>query len=312
MMHQHLLHNSEIRDVSDAFISPGQVGFMNGWGVFSTLRVCRGVLFAYERHYDRMTRDANRMRVSFDISAQELETALLRLVEANQAFDATLRVAVVRNRGGIFEAPQLTRDSDVIAFTADLTDWGEGVKLSYVPNGRHASSPFAGTKVTSWAQNLTWYEEAHARDFDEVILLAENGQVSECTSANIFAVQDNNVWTPPVESSGCLAGVTRAILLEEIQVPGLTVAERELTPFDLEESEQVFITSTTRDLLPVLEVDHEPLAQNGDILARLQNAFSKYRDSYTARRGAQERKESPKQSASGKRDASRPTLQTGA
>ena len=96
-------------------------------------------------------------------------------------------------------------ESDVIAFTTDLINWGEGVKLSYVPNGRHAASPFAGIKMTSWAQNLTWYEEAHEQGFDEVILLNEVGQVSECTSANIFVIQDENVWTPPVESSGCLS-----------------------------------------------------------------------------------------------------------
>jgi branched-chain amino acid aminotransferase len=255
---------------------------MNGWGVFSTLRVCQGVLFAYERHYDRMARDATRMHVPFRISASELEELLLRLVVENNAFEATLRVAVVRNRGGLFEAPQLTQESDVIAFTTDLTDWGEGVKLSYVPNGRHAASPFAGIKMTSWAQNLTWYEEAHEHGFDEVILLNEVGQVSECTSANVFVIQDENVWTPPVESSGCLAGVTRAILLEQLQIRGLIVSERELTPSDLEESEQVFITSTTRDLLPVLEVDNQPLAQKHDILARLQKAFSGYRDAYVA------------------------------
>jgi branched-chain amino acid aminotransferase len=138
--------------------------------------------------------------------------------------------------------------------------------------------------MTSWAQNLTWYEEAHERGFEEVVLLNEAGQVSECTSANIFVIQGENVWTPPVESSGCLAGVTRAILLEEIRMPGLTLFERELTPSDLEESEQVFITSTTRDLLPVLEIDHEPLAQNRDALARLQKAFSDYREAYVAGR----------------------------
>ena len=259
---------------------------MNGWGVFSTLRVCQGVLFAYERHYDRMARDAARMHVSFDIAEPELEKALLHLIRANQAFDATLRVAIVRNKGGLFEAPQLARESDVIAFTAALTDWGEGVKLSYVPQGRHALSPFAGIKMTSWAPNLTWYEEAHEQGFDEVVLLNERGHVSECTSANIFIIQGNQVWTPPVESSGCLAGVTRAILLEQIHVPGLTIAERELTPLDLEESEQVFVTSTTRDLLPVLEIDHRPLAQRRPVLARLQKAFSEYRDAYVAKRTA--------------------------
>jgi branched-chain amino acid aminotransferase len=311
-VHQHLLHNSEIRDVSEAFVSPGQVGFMNGWGVFSTLRVCQGVLFAYERHYDRMARDAARMHVPFRMSSPELEAALLRLVAANNAFAATLRVAIVRNKGGLFEAPQLSRESDVIAFTTDLTDWGEGVKLSYVPNGRHAASPFAGIKMTSWAQNLTWYEEAHEQGFDEVILLNELGHVSECTSANIFVIQDDNVWTPPVESSACLAGVTRAILLEQIHVRGLTVAERELTPSDLEESGQVFITSTTRDLLPVLEVDHEPLAQSRDTLARLQKAFSDYRDAYVAGRGPRQSPKRVKQASTSQRGKIGAGLQTNA
>ncbi|MGA8027043.1 MAG: aminotransferase class IV, partial [Bryobacteraceae bacterium] len=207
-MHRYLLHNGEIRDTKETILSAGQVGFMNGWGIFSTLRVSEGVLFSYERHYERMRRDADRMHVPFEISAADLEVALLSLIKANQAYEATLRVAVVRNRGGLFEAPRITRDSDLIAFTADLMAWGEGVKLSYLPHGRHGASPFAGTKVTSWAQNLAWYEEAHQRGFDEVVLLNEHGQISECTSANIFVIQDDSVWTPPTATSGCLPGVT--------------------------------------------------------------------------------------------------------
>ncbi len=283
-MHRYLLHNGEIHDTREPLLSPGQVGFMNGWGVFSTLRVSDGVLFAYNRHYERMSRDAERLHVPFELSAAELEKALLSLVQANQAFDATLRVAVVRNGGGLFESPGMTRDSDLIAFTADLVNWGEGVKLSYMPHGRHGASPFAATKITSWAQNLTWYEEAHQRGFDEVILLNEHGEISECTSANIFSIQDDHVWTPPVNTSGCLPGVTRAVLLEEIQVAGLTIAERELTPSELEDSDQVFITSSTRDLLPVLEIDHEPSRQSRETLKALQGAFLSYRAKYTASR----------------------------
>lgn len=255
---------------------------MNGWGVFSTLRVSEGVLFAYERHYERISRDAERMHVPFKIPAADLEENLLSLVNANQAFNATLRVAIVRNRGGLFEGPRLARDSELIAFTADLTDWGQGVKLSYVPHARHGASPFAATKITSWAQNLTWYEDAHERGFDEVILLNEHGQISECTSANIFAIQDDHVLTPPVETSGCLPGVTRAVLLEEIQLTGLTFEERELTPSELEASDQIFLTSTTRDLLPVLEIDHTPVDQNPELLGKVQQAFRAYRANYVA------------------------------
>lgn len=257
---------------------------MNGWGIFSTVRVSQGVLFAFDRHYNRMKRDAERMRVPFELSSAELEKALYSLVQANGAWEATLRVAIVRNRGGIFEASRITRDADLIAFTADLNRWGAGVKLGYVPHGRHGASPFAGRKITSWAQNLTLYEEAHERGFDEVVLLNETGHISECTSANIFAVFGDKVYTPPLETSGCLPGITRALLLEEILVPAITLAEQELSPSDLETADQVFITSTTRDLLPVLELDHEPLHQDRDILNQLQRAFADYRTAFVAHR----------------------------
>lgn len=279
-MHRYLLHNGQIRDTDEPLLSPGQVGFLNGWGIFSTLRVSEGVLFAFERHYRRMSVDAVRMHVPFDISEAGLKDALLSLVAANGATNATLRVAVVRNRGGLYEGPSIVRDSDLIAFTTDVTAWGEGVKLTYVPDGRYGASPFAGAKITSWAANLTWYEEAHEHGFDEVILLNEHGHISECTSANIFAIQDDCVWTPPLDTSGCLPGVTREILLEAIDIPGITIAERELTPSDLEEADQVFITSTTRDLLPVFEIDHEPLQQDPSSLMRLQQAFLRYRTDY--------------------------------
>ncbi len=281
-MHSNLLHNGEIRGTGELLLSPGQVGFLNGWGVFSTLRVCDGVLFAFDRHYGRLLRDAALVRVPFEFSPAQLEKALLKLVDANRAFNATLRAAVVRNRGGLFEAPAITRDADLVAFTADLANWGAGVKLSYVTSGRFAASPFAATKLTSWIHNLNWYEQAHERGFDEVILLNEHGQVSECTSANIFAIEGDHIWTPPVQSSGCLPGVTRAILLEEIRVAGFTIAERELTPSMLESADQVFITSTTRDLIPVLEIDREPLAQNPGLMKELKDAFSNYRAQYVA------------------------------
>jgi len=284
-MHRHLLHNGQIRDTTEPLLAPGQVGFMNGWGIFTTLRVADGVVFAFERHYQRLRRDAALVRVPFPFSAPDLQKALLSLVDANRAFNATLRVAIVRNRGSLFEAPQLARDADLVAFTADLATWNESVKLSYVPHGRYAVWPYAGTKLTSWAHNLTWYEQAHEDGFDEVILLNEHDQISECTSANIFIIKGHHVWTPPVQSSGCLPGVTRAILLEEIQVPGLTIAERELTASDLEESDQVFITSTTRDLIPVLEIDRQRLHQNRPALKLLQDAFSKYRSQYIATHG---------------------------
>ena len=278
-MHRLLLHNDDIHDARARSLSPGQVGLLNGWGVFSTIRVADGVLFAFERHWHRMQCDAARMRVPFPSDPDWLHARLLKLVEANRAYNATLRTALVRNRGGLFEGPDLNRDFDLIAFTTDLNPWGADARLGLKPQARHAQCEFAGAKILSWAQNLAWYEEAHERGLDEYVLLNERGEVSECTSANIFTAEGSKVFTPPL-SSGCLPGVTRELLLEEIRVPGLSISEKVMLPADLERADRVFITSSTRDLLPVSSVEGLEIRNAGRAPEMLSQAFREYRDSY--------------------------------
>lgn len=280
-MHRFLLHNDEILDASSKVLSPGQVGLLSGWGVFSTIKVVEGVLFAWERHWARMKRDAERMRVPFPNDPGPVLASLEKLIAANGIPDATMRVVIVRNRGGMWEGPGVTRDYDVIAFTANLKDWGEGVRLSVVPEARHSACGFAGAKILSWAMNLTWLDEAQSRGFDEVILLNEHGEVSECTSANIFIVQGSRVWTPPL-TSGCLPGVTREILLSEIHAPGIEIRERPLKLTDLEAADAVMITSTTRDLLPVFSLEGLSIRNDERVRLELQKAFSAFITDYVS------------------------------
>ncbi len=254
---------------------------VNGWGVFSTVAVLKGVMFAFERHWRRMQRDARLMRVPFPAEPSEMEESLYRLIEANEASHATLRVIVVRNHGGMWEGPGVDRDYDLIAFTTARKNWGTGVKLGVVHDARHAASPFAGAKILSWSHNLVWLEEAVARGFDEVVLLNEHGHVSECTSANIFISEGDKIWTPPL-SSGCLPGVTRQLLLNAVHADGVSVGERDLTLADLEGADEVFITSTARGLLPVAAVEGLRIRTEGSAREPVQQAFAQYVDSYVA------------------------------
>ena len=253
-MHRYLLHNGEIRETSEMNLGAGQVGLLAGWGIFSTLRVYDGVMFAWERHWDRMKRDAARMRVPFPATSEELLHDLNRLIEANQAWNSTLRVVVIRNQGGLYTGPGQTRDYDCVAFTVDSVAWPATMKLCMIPNGRYAASEFAGTKYTSWSENLMRYERAHEQGLDEVILFNERSEVCECTSANVFSVHGRKVSTPPL-SSGCLPGVTRAVLLEEVALPDVEIRERVLLKADLESADEIFITSTTREVLPVTFIE---------------------------------------------------------
>jgi len=252
-----------------------------GWGVFSTLRVAEGVLFAFERHWARIERDAALLHVPLVEGPEVFRARLLELVEANHAYDSTLRVAIVRNGGTMWAGPASSRASDLIALTADTKDWGHGVKLALQTQARHAACEFAGTKILSWAMNLTWLENAQKRGFDEAILLNERGEVAECTSANIFIANGSQVWTPPL-NSGCLPGVTREVLLNEIRVPGIRVIEKPLMPGDLEIADEVFITSTTRDLLPVLEVEGRKVGRTVATQTVLAAAFQTYLREYVA------------------------------
>ena len=278
-MHSLLLHNGRLVATSEKTLSPGQVGLMNGWGVFSTLRVAGGVLFAFERHWARMRKDAELMRVPMPKDPEAFREDLLALVEANEAHEATLRVAVVRNRGGFFEGAGIESDFDVVAFTTGLQAWGTSVKLAVEEQARHGANRFAGVKIISWAQNLTWLERAKGQGCDEVVLLNEHGRVSECTSANIFAVMPDGVWTPPL-AAGCLPGVTRSIILEELRVPGVTAGERDLPMNDLYSAKSVFITSTTRELLAVESIAGRPVNREDSVRERLQSAFSLYLAGY--------------------------------
>lgn len=275
MLHRHILHNDKILNANDRLLAPSQVGLLTGWGVFTTLRVADGVLFAWERHWARMARDAAAFHVVLPEDPERIHRQLLDLVEANRAYNCTLRLDIVRNGGGMWANPSPERASDVIAFTADSKDWGEGVKLAYQANAHYAAGPFAGTKILSWSMNLTWLETAQCRGFDEVILLNENGEVAECTSANIFIANGNQVWTPPL-SAGGLPGITREVLLGEVHVPGVAIAEKALTPGDLETADEVFITSTTRDLLPVFQIEDKHLKRGSQTREALQKTFSAF------------------------------------
>jgi branched-chain amino acid aminotransferase len=129
--------------------------------------------------------------------------------------------------------------------------------------------------------NLTMLEEARSRGYDEVVLLNERGEVAECTSANIFAARGKEVWTPPL-ASGCLPGITRELLLGEAQAEGVRVIEKTMTPEELESADEVFISSTTRDLLPVSHIRDRKIQTRGDAREKLQEAFSRYVDEYVA------------------------------
>jgi branched-subunit amino acid aminotransferase/4-amino-4-deoxychorismate lyase len=284
LIHRLIFHNDRIVPTEEARLSPGQAGLMNGWGLFTTMRVFQGEPFAYERHWRRLEKDAVRIRLPFLFDAQQVRKSLGDLLAANQVVEGTARIYMIYNRVGFWQGGEALPEVDLILCTAGLPAHSEEARLGVAEHARHAASALAGVKTTSWLNNVWHLAEAQKAGWTEVILLNERAEVAECTSANIFCVKDGAVFTPPI-SSGCLEGVTRAVLLEIAPRAGVSMSEKTLTLEDLLGADEVFITSTNRTLLGVSEISgHRYSTVMGPVVQKLEREFDATMRAYVAAR----------------------------
>jgi branched-chain amino acid aminotransferase len=284
VIHRHVFHNEHLVPLEKVRLSPGQAGLFNGWGIFTTLRITQGEAFAYERHWRRLEKDAALLRLPLPYPAAKVRVHLQEVVRANEVSEGCGRIYLIHNQVGVWRSDENIPPADLLIYTAGLPSHREPARLTLRENARHAGSPLAGTKVTSWLVNVWALAEAQREGFDEVLLLNERGEVAECTAANIFCVRGGKVLTPPL-SSGCLEGVTRGILMEIAPDAGLAVVEQTLSPEDLFSAEEVFISSTSRNLLGVGEIAGQAIAAApGAVTQRLNQVFDAYVAEYVSRR----------------------------
>jgi branched-chain amino acid aminotransferase len=286
MIHRIVFHNYRLLPIEEARLSPGQGGLLSGWGLFTTLRVSEGIPFAFERHWERLKRDAERTHCPFPFEEETVRAQLGEVLRANNVREGCARIYAIYNQVGFWRSDENFPRVDLLLYSSDLPAYREPVRLGLREQGRHAASPLAGVKVTSWLNNVWSLYEAQQSGFDEVVMLNERGEVSECTAANIFCVRDGRVSTPPL-SAGCLEGVTRSVLLEMGGGAGAVVEERTLRPEDLYNADEVFISSTNRSMLGVSEVNgHKIASAPGPVTQKLEKAFAEYMREYIEARAA--------------------------
>jgi branched-chain amino acid aminotransferase len=286
LIHRHVFHNESLLPVEKVRLSPGQAGLICGWGLFTTLKIFKGEAFAYERHWRRLEKDAAIIRLPMPYTAAKVRVHLHEVIRANYITEGCARIYLVYNTANSWQSDEQFPQVDLIIYTAALPHYVEPVRLALREHGRHAASPLSGVKTTSWLNNVWAVAEAAKDGFDEVALLNERGEVAECTSANIFAVKEGKVLTPPL-NSGCLEGVTRGILMEIAPEAGVAFAEQALRPEDLYTADEVFISSTNRNLIGVGEIAGNKIAHApGPVTHRLNDLFDAYVAEYVNRRMA--------------------------
>ena len=251
-----IFHNDRIIPLPEAHLSPGQMGLLLGWGVFTTVRIYEGNAFAFERHWARMSHDADRLGMDLIHERESVRQAVARLAEANHRPEGMARLSFVKNHGGLWGQADNRPETDLLIFTRELTVWPALQRLKLQPHAIYSATRLAGAKMLSWVQNAALLEQARREGFDDVLLLNECGHIAECTSANFFLVRGGKVLTPPL-STGCLPGVTRDILREVVPRAGFELIEANLTPEDLDSATEVFVSSTTREVAAVGSIDSQ-------------------------------------------------------
>jgi branched-chain amino acid aminotransferase len=269
--------------VEKARLSPGQAGLICGWGIFTTVRIVSGEPFAFERHWHRLEKDSNISRMPLPYTQAQVRQALKEVIHANDVAEGCIRIYLVYNSVGYWRSDEKYPTTDLIITSAGLPQYREPVRLAVREHGRHAASPMAGVKTISWLTNVWAVAEANREGFDEVIMLNERGEVAECTAANIFIVKGGKIFTPPL-SSGCLEGVTRGTLIEIAPQGGTSVTEKTLSLEDLYSADEVFISSTNRNLIGVAEIAGNKIAAApGPLTLKLDKVFDDHVAEYVGR-----------------------------
>ncbi|GAA2979620.1 4-amino-4-deoxychorismate lyase [Streptomyces fulvorobeus] len=241
-------------------------GLTVGDGVFETVKTVQGRPFALTRHLERLTRSARGLGLP-DPDHDEIRRAARTVTDATPLPLGRLRITYT---GGISPLGSDRGDNapGLVVALGEVSRRPDSTAVITVPWTRNERSAVAGLKTTSYAENVVALARAHGQGASEALFANTVGQLCEGTGSNVFVVLDGEIHTPPL-ASGCLAGITRALAVE-----WTGARETELSPEVLEHAEEIFLTSTTRDVQAVHRVDARELpGAPGPVTAKAMRVF---------------------------------------
>jgi len=274
--------NGRISNGVDAVVSVFDHGFLYGEGIYETMRTYRGRPFLYDRHMRRLRNSASMILLDLPFSNDDLAARITETIAASAlgSAEAYVRVLVTRGVGELTYDPKATPHPSVIIIVKPQVDlvpetYERGVPVVIVDVVRnHPGTVSPLIKSNNLLNCALAAQEAIRRGGFEGIMRNYRGELSECTTSNLFIVTGGVALTPPLES-GLLPGITREFLFDVGQAIGIEVKERVLRDDDLFAADEVFLTSTTRELLPIVSVDERSIGSGrpGPVTGKLLKEF---------------------------------------
>ena len=272
--------NNNLVDASEATVSVFDHGLLYGDGIFEGIRLYDSCVFKLDEHLERLEYSAKAIMLEMPWSRQQIADAVCETCRANDLKDGYIRLVVTRGVGSLglsiknCDQPQLIIIADKIQlYPQEFYD--NGLKIITVPTRR--SNPAAlppAVKSLNYLNNILAKIEAQHLGYHEAIMLNDQGYIAECTGDNVFIVHKGELITP-ASSSGALKGITRDTALAIAEELGIPWREANMTRYDVWVAEEVFLTGTAAEIVPIVEIDARVIGDGkpGPITAKFLESF---------------------------------------
>ncbi|MBI3996601.1 MAG: branched-chain-amino-acid transaminase [Candidatus Omnitrophica bacterium] len=272
--------NGTFVDESKATVSVFDHGLLYGDGVFEGIRSYDGLIFKLEEHIDRLFESAHTIMLKIPLSRAELIDVVKQSLRVNKLRGAYIRLVVTRGEGDLGLDPRKCAQPTVFVIADKIQLYPQqlyerGLELITVATQRNVPEALnPQIKSLNYLNNILAKIEAINAGYEEAIMLSHSGYVTECTGENIFLVRKKQLLTPP-PYIGVLRGITRQTVMDLAAQQRLHVREDLLTRHDLFNADEVFLTGTAAEIVPVVKIDGRVIGSGtpGPATKKLQQAF---------------------------------------
>ena len=263
-----------------ALISVFDHGFLYGDGIYETLRAYRGAVFMIDEHIERLFRSASMIGLVLPKGHDEIKKAVYQTIKANRHKEAYVRITVSRGPGPLGLDPALCPEPTFVIISKEFKDYPrsyyqKGVSIAIVNTRRNYKKALdPKIKSLNFLNNILAKRESIEKGVYEAIMLNHRGYIAEGTISNIFFVK-NNVLCTPATGVGILDGITRRLILDAAHELGIQVHEGRFKPEDAYNADEVFISNTTMEVMPVSKIDDKKAGTKHNITKQLHKAYRK-------------------------------------
>lgn len=253
--------NGKFVKAREAKVSAFSRGFLYGEGVFETMRSYGGVIFRLDAHIKRLFNSARQVYLNIPYGKERLKELIYATLKKNFLKDTYVRVALWRKEEG-FGLDFKSRDTEILVVTQPLKKSLKGIHKKGIRATlsrkirKNVASHISDIKSFNYLENIIARKRARLSGFEEVIFLNTSGFVSEASASNIFVVKNGVLATPPVKA-GILSGITREVVIALAKRCVFDVFERNISARDLFNADEVFLTNSLSEIVPVVEVDRK-------------------------------------------------------